>query len=363
MAEWSAVVNTTATRYLKGASDSTIRERIVFAMLNKRKRIMYNWDGKEVTQQIKFSLPETEAYSGGVLDFEPSDKHRQITLPWRGYAATDTMTEKERLMNKGVPRLVNRYANTMRDMRQSMDDQFGTEIFVDGNASSDRMHGLESFMGTGTNVAADICGEPSDTYGGLSTAPAAVAGTWTSDLSTYPNANLAKDWPSGSGDPEYDYISPRLYNWSSNNWGTGAQTWLDNCERVIRKAIILGNLTHGRRGKPDLCLLADDMYYDYLNKQEAKQTIIVPHKEVQDLGFEGAKQEGVSIMTEFGMTANVGYLLNIDKMHMRCLTKQLFVPKGPEYDIRSFSWLFAMAWFGNMYFEPKFFSKFQNYAS
>ena len=97
--------------------------------------------------------------------------------------------------------------------------------------------------------------------------------------------------------------------------------------------------------------------YVIVRSQEAKQRIIVPHKEVQDLGFEGVKQEGVSVTTEFGMVASTGYLLNIDKMHMRCLDGQLFVPRGPEYDIRTDSYLFLLGWFGNMFWEPKFFSK------
>lgn len=364
MAEWSGTVNTTATRYLKGASDSTLRERIVFALMNSRRRITYNWSGHEVKQQVKFSLPEVEAYAGGVLDFEPTDKYRQLTFDWRGYKVTDTMTEKERLMNKGNERLVNRYGTTMKDMRQALEDEFGAEIFNDGYSNVDRMCGLKSFNGDdGNTVVADLLANPSDTYGTRSTALAAEAGTWSSDLTVPPNATAATDWPSGNGDPEYDYISPRLFNWASDTWGTGSNSWIDNCERVIRKAILWSTLTTGRNGRPDICLLADDLYYDYLNKQEAKQRVVVPHKEAQDLGFEGAKQEGVIINTEFGQTASTGWMLNIDKMEMRCLSSQLFIPKGPLYDIRTDSHLFSMGWFGNMVFEPKFFSYFENYAA
>lgn len=373
MAEWSAVVNTTATRYLKGASDSTIRDRLIFAMMSRRKRIMYNWDGTDVTQQVKFSLPEVEAYSGGTIDFDPADKYRQINLDWRGYKVSDVMTEKEKLMNRGVPRLVNRYSNIMKDMRQALEDQFGVELYIDGNASGNtaRMHGLESFMGgDGNAVLADIIESPSDVYGGLNTELGNQGGTWSTALVdaslTPPNANNGSDWPTGTGDPEHDFISPRLFNWSSSSWGTGssgATSWIDNCERVIRKAIITTRLTTGKNGRADVAMLNDDLYYDYLNKQEAKQRIVVPHKEVEDLGFEGAKQEGVSIVTEFGMAASTGYLLNIDKMHMRCLYGQLFMPRGPEYSIERDAYLFLMGWFGNLYFEPKFFSKFYPYAA
>lgn len=366
MAEWAGVVNTTASRYLKGASDSTIRERITLAMMNRRKRISFNWDGKDVTQQIKFSLPEMEAYGGGTLDFEPADKYRQITLDWRGYKVTDTMTEKERLMNRGVPQLVNRYAAIMTDMRQALEDGFGAEMYVDGNASGNenRIHGYESFLADDTNTAVtDICAKPSDTYGGLSTVPGNVAGSWSTNLATSPSAQVATDWPTGSGDCEYDFNSPRLYNWSSTNWGTSTNTWLDNCERVIRRANLLSRLTHGPRGRADLCIVDEAMLFDYLNAQSAKQRIVVPHKAAQDLGFEAVQQEGIAILTEFDCPSNTGYLLNVDKMQMRCLHGQLFMPRGPEYDIRTDSYLFAMGFFGNLWCQVKFFSKLKNYAA
>ena len=361
--EWSAVVNTTTAKYLRGAADLTIRERIVFAMMNRRKRISYNHSGTEVKQQVKFALPEVEPYAGGAIDFEPSDKYRQLTLDWRGYKVKDTMTEKERLMNRGVPALINRYAQIMKDMRQSLEDQFGAEVFNDGGTNTDRLDGIETFMGTGTTADGDAIAQPSDTYGGLSTTLGGVAGTWSSDLSTYPNANAETDWPSGSGDTEYDFLSPRCMNFSSSSaWGTGASTWLANCERVIRKAILWTRLGTGKTNRTELCLLADDLYYDYMNKQEAKQRIIVPYKEVQDLGFDGAKQEGVSIVTEYGITPSRGYLWNMDKCELRCMYGQLFVPRGPERDIRTDSYLFLMGFFGNLVFQPKFFSKFLAYA-
>lgn len=362
--DWSAVVNTTAPRYLKGAADHTLRERVVFALMNKRKRISHNWSGTDVKHQIKFALPETEAYSGGVLDFEPSDKYRQLSLDWRAYKVTDQMTEMERLKNQGAEALINRYAAKMTDMRQSLEDQFGLEIYVDGYTYTDRMNGIASFTGDdSTYNAADKIANPSDTYGGKSTALGGEAGSWSTDLTTSPNNAAATDWPSGSGSSEYDYLAPRLMRFNTTSWGTGSTSWVDNCERVIRQAIIWTRLTTGRNGRPDIGMFAEDLYYDYLNKQEAKQRITVPYKEIQDLGFpDGCRQEGVSIMFEYGITASTGFLLNIDKMELRCMTPELFASRGPEYDIRTDSYLFAMGFFGNMVFDPKFFSKFASYS-
>ena len=365
MPEWSAVVNTTAARYLKGASDETVRERVVFALMQKRKRILYDWDGKEVTQQHMYGLPETEAYSGGTIDFEASDVYRQTTHNWRQYITQDKMTEKDRAMNSGVPQLVNRYANIMKNMRSSMTAKFGTELYVDGATYTDRMEGMETFCADdAATVVGDLVARPSDNYGGQSTIPGTLAGSWSTDLSTKPNAVLAVDWPSGSGDPEFDWLSPKLINYTSTNWGTGTNTWLDNCEISIRRGILWCRLTGGAEGTPNIVMLGEDLYSDYMQKQEAKTRIIVPYKEVQDLGFpEGARQEGASIMTEFGMTSSIGYLINPNKMEMRILGSQLFTVKGPEWDIRTMSWLFLMYWMGNLYFQPKYFGKLKAYAS
>jgi len=365
--EWAAVVNTTAQKYLKGASDLTIRDRKIFRALQNRGRITYNHSGTEVRHQVKFALPEVEAYSGGVIDFEPSDKYRQLYLDWRGYKVSDMMTEKERLMNRGVPQLINRYGNIMKDMRQSLEDQFGIEVYNDGYASgqTDRLCGLDSFTGAGTTATGDKIAEPSDTYGGKSTALANEAGTWSTDLTTSPNSEVGTDWPSGKGDSEYDYLSPRLMNWGSSAWTSNAGSWINNAERCIRQCILWTRLTTGRYGAADMCLLSEDLYYDYLNANEAKFRIQVAHNPADDLGFVGdsVRQDGVVITTEFGIDPQTGFMLNFDKMELRCMDSQLFVPRGPERDINTDSYKFLMGFFGNLVFQPKFFGKLYPYAS
>ena len=365
--EWSGVVTTTTARYLKGAADLTIRDRLWLAWLNRKRRITYNWSGDEVKWQVKFSLPEVVPYSGGIIDFEPSDPYRQLTLGWRGYVVSDTMTERERLMNRGNEALIRRYGEIMKNNRRALDNQLGTEVYVDGNATgyTSRMHGIESFCAAGgTCAVTDKIAVPDDTYAGKSTKLGAEAGTWSSDLTTSPNAVQATDWPSGKGDPEYDYMAPRLMNYDSTAWGTGAQTWLANCDRVIRQANLWTRLNAGPDGRADVVLLAEDMFYDYMNKIEAKSRInLKPTPQVLEMGFDGAQQEGVSIVTEFGVPASTGYLLNFDQMEMRCMYGELYMSKGPEMDINTLSYKYLMAYYGNLCFQPKFFSKIADFVA
>jgi hypothetical protein len=362
--QWSEVVATTTAEYLKGAADVTIRDNPVFAMLQRRKRIEFGQSGAELRWQVKFSLPEVEVYTGGALDFAPSDKHRQLVIDWRGYKVTDMMTERERLENRGAQALIDRYARVFPDMEQSLTDRFGTELYIDGNTYTDRFSGLETFLGDDAATAAgDICAKPSDTYGGYSTVPGALGGAWTTALSTSPSAQVATDWPSGSGDPEYDWHSPRLINWSSTGWGTGGTTWIENCERALRRATLWTQTLSGKAGKLDLYLMTPDLYYDYLNRAASLRSVIVPAKEMIELGFDGVQQEGIQLTHEFGVPANTCYGLNLSKMTLHMMYDSLFISKGPQYDMRTDSWLFLLATYGNWrWHSPKHFCKLYNYA-
>jgi len=364
---WAGVVNTTAPRYLKGASDQTIRTRLFLALLKKHGGITFNETGRDLNWQVEALQPPVSGFSDGAqLDFTRHNKYRQLNIDWRGYTTTDMMTEMETLMNRGDQQLIDRYASILPGLTKSITDKFGTQVYLDGYASGNELLlcGLDSFTGTGTTVVGDRIAQPSDTYAGKSTAVGNLGGTWSADLTTFPNAAIATDWPSGTGSSEYDYLSPKLMNWSSNAWGTGSVTWEDNCERAIRQLIIWLTLTGGLEGKPDVILLNGDLFYGYENKASAKFRTITPYKDMEDLGFAGSiQQEGVGIQTEFGIPVNTGYAINFDQVQLRCLTDKLFYSKGPEWDIKVLSWLFAVGYFGNMTWNCKFQGKLKNYAA
>lgn len=366
MAEWAGVVNDTAPQYMKGAADNVMRERLLLALFKKYGRIEYNQGSYQRTWDVEFSQPNIEAYGdAGHITYERHDRLRQFTLDWRGYIATDLMTEKERLMNKGDVAIVNRYAEIIPALTRQITDRFAAEMYVDGSATGNgnRIHGFESALGAGTVLVGDRVAQPSDTYAGRSTALAAEGGTWSATLSTYPNSTIATDWPDGSGDPEYDYNAPKLVNWSSTAWGTGATTFEDNCERVLRQATIWSTRTGGKSGRPTLYLLASELFYAYQNHQEAKQRIWVPHKEAQDLGFgDVLNQDGVMIQHDFDVPARTGYGLNVHQMSLASLAEQLFSTKGPTEDMKQMAFLFAVGFFGNMSLNVKFMNKLYNYA-
>ena len=361
MAEWIGIIHSTAPKYLSGAADNTIRNRLILTLVRQKGRITFNESSHECNWDVEYAEQPVSAYGdGGTLDFSRHDLLRQLKIDWRGYKATDMMTEKERLENKGDIAIVKRYDRIMPTLTKSLRNKFCGEFFIDGYATGNenRLHGLESFFGTGTTVAADRIAEPSDTYGGKSTALANEGGSWSTNLSTKPNANAATDWPDGNGDPEYDYISPKIVNYSSSSRGTSSTSWDNNCERVLRQSTIWLTQTSGKDGRPDIYLLAGNLFYGYKNKIESLRRITVPHKGAQDLGFDDVlNQDGVMIDTDFDVPAGVGYGLNVDQMELGSLDSVLFSSRGPEYDIKTDSWLFLVGFFGNVRYNPKHFAK------
>lgn len=369
--EWAGVVNTTAIRYMKGATDATIRKRLVLAMMKKRGRIIIDKDGGyDLRHQIR-STQHGVTTRGDMapVTYSRVNQYQQLSLDVRGYVSTDVMGSKEKVMNRGSVALIDRYARIIPTLRQDLTDKFGTEVYTDGYATGnqDSLVGFNSFTGTSTTVAADIIAKPSDNYGGKNTDLGDLGGSWSSALSTFPNASVANDWPdgapSGTSGSEYDYMTPKLANWSSLNWGTGSTAWEDNCERVFRRLTGWCEITGGAEGLPDIYMCASNLFDGYANHFSSKQRLQVPFKEAEELGFPGSyQQEGVGIMREFGIPTNEFYGWNFDQCELGSMGSELFDVVGPTYDPTKDSWLFLIGFWGNMKFFPKAFSKGKNYA-
>ena len=367
--EWVGIINTTRHKYLKGASDLTIRRRLLLAMLKKRGRIEYSASGDELAWQVEFSEPPVSSHGdGGVVDFSNHDAYRQLRIDWRGYIATDTMTRKQERMNRGEEALVKVFQNKQNKLMKSLRNNFCGEMYKDGGAAGreNNIHGLETFMGAGTVAAGDILAAPSDTYGesALSTVPAALGGSWSSDLTTSPNASLGTDWPDGQGDSEYDFLSPKLVNWSSTGWGTAATTWEANCWRAISQMITWLSIGGGDDGVPTLVPLASNLFQGYKNAQEIRTRINIPHKESQDLGFGMTlNQDGCALYPDFDCPVDTGYGLNLSTITIYSLFPELFWMEGPDKDPRSaWSWLWGCGFYGNATYEPKHTGKLYPYA-
>jgi hypothetical protein len=366
--EWIGIINTTRHKYMKGASDLTLRKRLLLAMLKKRGRIEYNCSGDELRWQVEFSQPSVSAYGdGGVIDFSNHDAYRQLGVDWRGYVATDTMTKKQRQMNSGDEALVKVFQNKQNNLMKAISNNFCGELYKDGSTAGreNNIHGLETFMAAGTVAAGDKIAACNDTYGetGLETDLGAYGGSWSANMTTPNNASLATDWPDGQGDSEYDFLSPKLLNWSSTAW-TGQTEWESNAWRCISQMITWLTLTGDSDGMPTLIPLAGNLFQGYKDAQEIKTRITVPHKESQDLGFgQTLNQDGVALYSDFDCPADTGYALNLSTITICSLFPELFWMEGPDKDPRTlWSYLWGTGFFGNVKYQPKHTGKLHNYA-
>lgn len=367
--EWIGVINTTKPQYMKGASDMTIRKRLFLAMLKKKGRITYNNSGYEFRWQVEFSQPVMHQHGdGSMIDFSNHQAFQQAVLPVSGYEISDSITMKQKAMNSGDEALINLFKTKQGRIMKALQNKMAGEAYKVGGTSGREncIYGLETCLTERTAPAAgDRVAEPSTTYAGLSTALANQGGTWSA-LGTANNATLANDWPDGQGDTEYDYYAPKLVNWSSTAWGTGATTFEDNCWRVIGQTITWLTITGGDDGAPEVCIMAPSMFQSYKNHEEAIRRISVPANTANDLGFKGnaLNQDGCTISADFDCPPNTFYMINTSGIEIASWMPELFWMKGPDEDPRaSYSTLWASGFYGQMKIEsPKYIAKGKNFA-
>lgn len=371
--EHLAVVKATAPRYFKRVSDLTFRKRLWLAYLQKYGRIEYNATSHSCVWDVEYSQPTVRQYGdSGDLEFNEHDALQQLTVDVRGYTASDRLTEKQKLMNSGPEQIDNLYKNKSDRLTKRIQQVLCGELYVDGYAANNgnRLIGIESFLGDdGNTVVADKVAAPDDSYGGLDTDLQAYGGNWSTDLGSgnFPNATIATDWPFGKGDSEYDYLSPLLLNYGSTSWASGASGWENNCESVMR----FSRITQTSRGAMDenaqapyLNMLSSQLFFKTQEYFSAKYRGFLPHKESENLGFGDTMNfEGSAVVHEFDCPADTGYGIVPTMMEMFCLTPQLYGFKGPEWAIEKMGYLYLTYVFANLRHQPKFFSKYSNYAS
>lgn len=367
--EWTGVVNVVMPKYLKGAEDLTIRGRLPMRLMERRGRITTNHSSTKQIWEAEYQEPPVEAYGdGGQLTFARGDYYKQAEQDWRGYKATDMMTEKEKDMCGSDVLIVKRYTKKIPKLIKALRNKFNSEFLIDGNASGNgnRMHGCKSWSGDdGNTTAADRIANPSDTFANISTTLGQYD-SWTSDLTTSPNATNDTDWPEGGeGDTVgYDYWSPKLANWSSTNWGTGQTTWIDNAEFVLRKLLQWLRLTSGVEASALYGLLAGDLMTDFANAMSSKGRSLLPHPQARDLGFPDVLNfDGLMLEAGFGITANQGWVWNLSEMELQSLKPTLFGSKGPDWSPKDAAFLYQAGFFGNiMWTAPKYHGHLKNYA-
>ncbi len=374
MAEWSRIVNTTIHKYIREQEINVLRNRRLLALMKSRGRISMNGSGDLQDWKVRYKRAPMQGYADSdTLTFSRRDRWKTAQLPWRGYASTDSMTKLERLKNKNTEAIVKVYSEIAELMMEDIEDQFGDELYIDGNAAgnSKRLHGIQSFLGYSGASTKYPVGLPNSTYAGLVCTLGNYGGGW----STTGTTTTATDWPTGTGDSHFDFWAPMIVDYTSTistsaaagttGWAASTKTWPNTCKEALRFGIIKGKKNKSKKGMLDVIGLNDELYRLFEDNVEANERLTVKRGDsttgLYALGFTDVINfDGCDITYEYGIPTAEGYGWSMDNLELTSLQGNLFVPEGPDFDISTQSYRFSIDMFGNLKFNPRYFVRFKN---
>ena len=372
--EWAGLVNAAGQEYVKTVIDLTVRNRLAMAMLMERGKINTGipWgEGQVLFVEYRDPTVSGFGYGQGAV-FQPQNFMKKAYPRIRGCHSTDAMHYDEYYKclhaTNGIR---DRYKQVIPKHTKAVQDKIGLQIYADGNLATNdnQFDGMETYMDVATGgdapVVGDLIAMPDGSYQGLAT-DLGQSGTWTADLASPPSSKLSSDWPHGSGDPDYDYNSPLLVNWSSNAWGTSAVTWESNCLNALSQTGDWLRKNAGATKSTLLCMLEGQLMQGFRRALGAKNYRLEPWPEAQQMGFSDTfNYEGIGVKTEFGVPANTGYVLDMDSddVSLNFTTNDMIETEGPAKDLHSASYLWLVFSFGNYRFVPKRSAKLYNYAA
>jgi hypothetical protein len=355
---------TTLPDHITKIEEACYRNFQLLALIQNSGNVSYNNGGAGFTWNVQYRNHTVEANTGETpRNFSRKNLWKRAELEYRGYEATDAMLKREYLENRGKSAIIRVMDGFGDRLKKSIMQALGTELFIDGTtaANSQAWHGLESMFGATQTInissgvartanALDWVGAPNTTYAGLSTS-----------LGNYGGDNEAGVyWPLGLADPEYDFWSPLIVNYTSSAFGGGADTWAAQGDEAMRFAIVHAQRNSTLDGQITNIMLDRQLYFGLLNLFDNKEQIqVTPENGLRALGFKNVLVfDGVEVSWEAGVPSNVGYALNYANCELRCMNDQLLELEGPDYDMRTQSFNVVAGTLSNLkYTSPRNFAK------
>lgn len=366
MADWARLANTTINDYLKGEEVDVMRNRKILALLQDRGQVSFGHSGLLLDYKVRYRRsPMSGFVDGDTLTFSRQNRHRTAQLPWRGYSAQDQITGFEKEKNKGDQAIIKIFSELAKFLVDDVTDQLGDEPYIDGNASGNtkRWMGIETLFNNGGAGTKQPVATPSGTYATNRTDLGNYGGAWSATGSTV-NATTG-DWPTGTGDAHFDFWSPLIVDYTSaiatssaagtTGWAAATKTWANTCLEALRYGIINSQKNKSKEGMLDLITLEGELYRllkDKLQSEERVNTSPGGDTGLSKLGFKDTIMiDGVEVTSEYGIPRGVGYGWNIDCVQINSLLDVLIKARGPDYDLASDAYRFAVFVMGNMRFE------------
>jgi hypothetical protein len=367
--DWARSIGTTLTLHLKEEEQTTFRRYKVFAALQANGNVAMNQGGRGFDWQVRYRNVPVSTYTGeSPRVFSRSALWQRANLPYRGYSVQDQISKREMLENRGQAQLIDVAGKMSNRLRESIEQHLSREVFIDGTASGNenRWHGLESMFTVNGTVnkddgtqrtanAADPFGFPNDEYAGLKTNLGAYAGSQLS---------ASGSWPAVPVDPEYDFWSPLVCNYTSTYFGTAASTpmltWRQNCVEAIRLSVNHAKRNDTKENQIDMILLDRAMYIEFLNRLDSRERAIVTKTNgLKSYGFDTVEIDGIEVASDYGCPSGVGYALSIGNMEMKVMTGQLLEAEGPFYNEELSAYRYSVSCLANIKMKsPRNFVKF-----
>ena len=374
------VVRAAAPLFMAGYSDLTKRNHVLLNMMGELGTVEYNATDLARTWKILVREPRTRTFQNTTnKTFGDHNSLEELQVGIRGYEADDSLKELDYKLNMGETRLINLLDLKLKQMGSSMRKQISEGLYLDGDlaVNKDGYQGFESALGCensnrgGTDPTNnDAIVLPSDTYGGHSTALGYFGGTCSADIASGDRLNQgqgeANDFPYGKATVDYDAMSPTLWNYTAEKWGSGSNLWVDNCEEVVRESL---NVLHSRTGIDPgariVYVIANDLYPGLEN--HFGDRFRLGQTASGDNGFpehQTLKIDGCTFKSDAGCPAGVGYGFVANHMEMFNLITMYGGGEEPMIDCFGPTWEDAMgafimrcSTFGNLRLQPKFMTK------
>jgi hypothetical protein len=338
---WARSASTTLAQHIRELEEEMLRNYQMGALIEANGRVLYNQAGEGFDWPVQFRLHNVEGNTGETArNFARTNLFKKASLEYRGYQATDAISRREFLANRGESAIVKLFDNFVERITTSVRQALGVEYYVDGSASGfeNSWHGLESMFATNGTLnisagtqraanAADKVGFPNDTYAGIVT-----------NLGNYGGENESGlVWPLGIAQSEYDFWTPLIVNYTSSAFGGAADTWAAQGDEAMRYAIIHSQRNRLTRGQISNIFLDRTLYMDFLNLIDGKEQInVTSQNDLRALGFKNVVVfDGVEVSWEVGVDDAIGYGININNVALMCMEDTLLKSEGPEYDMHT----------------------------
>jgi len=374
---------TTLAHHIREIEEAFLRNYQIGALLEANGRVNYNNTGEGFDWPVQYRIHNVEGNTGETQrNFVRRNLWKTAYQEFRGYQATDSMYYREFLSNRGPEGIVKVYDNFTDRLTTSIKQALGSEYYRDGAVTGyeTSWHGLETLFNCSTTRgtsasnqtitastagatarsanAADLCGYPQGQYAGLYTT-----------LGYYGGENESGEtWPDGLADPEYDFWSPLVLNYTTTHAdiSSSTNTWAGQGLEILRYGIINCQRNVSMEGQITNILLARDLYRSCLDALDDKEQINVTSETgLRALGFKNVFMfDGVEVSWEVAVPSGVGYGINYNCMELKSMDSQLLRVEGPEYDMDTQSFNAVVSTLSNLKFSsPRCFFKAMSLAS